>query len=448
MTGVAVDDGGGGGAVQEDGQQHGEGDNGPQLLGVCVEVLAVAEGVGEVEHRADAADPEHSRDQAFAPTATATDTEQAHPSGGGPHDEDQEQPYQGPLPGERRQPVSDEVATEQEEQEGGQQTFDLFGELVQDLVVAVAAFGGPDGAGGDEDREEAVAVQQLGGPVGEEGGAQGDEALHVLGEPKCRRPGPEEQQAQQPPCDDADRDPDGGAGQTVDEEPLPDPACRGPAAGRRGESERRKYEGEGQTVVQAGLGCEGEPDLVLVVLRVGGFPHPHLRRQHRIRRRQAASSVPSRAEQTARVCAAVPEPHPFGCGQVPGGRAGKRLGTAGQVDRLPARRTGMAPGALRRGRHRCRAPPRRHPCLPRRRRRAGERGGGGPYRPRLRGMERRRPRSVGTFPLKPRPRPGEAGLRTAVGQREYRFGPSGARIRVDVQEPRGSWRGETTWTSS
>ncbi|MGA5643470.1 hypothetical protein ACPCTN_32595 [Streptomyces cinereoruber] len=84
--------------MQHHGRQDGEGHGGPQPLRLRVEAVAVAEGVGEVEQGADAADPEHGGDQAFMRVRAAA--EQAREAGGRPDEQDEERSDQCALPGE------------------------------------------------------------------------------------------------------------------------------------------------------------------------------------------------------------------------------------------------------------------------------------------------------------------------------------------------------------
>lgn len=149
-------------------------------------------------------------------------------------------------------------------------------------MVAVGALGGPDGASGDEDGQEAVPSGQLRHSVGQEGRAERDEALPVLGQPQRPRARPEEQPAEQLAHQQPDQHTDGAPVTEVLRHPGTDP-LGGPAAARGGRQPHgRVRQREREPVVQTRLAGQGEPYVVLVVFVVRGLAHPYFRGEHRV----------------------------------------------------------------------------------------------------------------------------------------------------------------------
>ena len=193
-----------------------------------------------------------------------------------------------------------DLDAEEQQHEQREEPLQALDDLVHRAVVVVLALRGPHRHRAGEHREEAVALRHLGHAVRGQQRGQRQQRLALLGQPQ-RLLGRAERHAGEQPADqhtghDADRD----LADDVPGEPRADPAEHRAAGGHQ---HRGVDEGEGEAVVQPGLGREREPHLAGLaahgrVLRVrqvlrglvrdrrAGPADLHVGGEHRVRRCQ------------------------------------------------------------------------------------------------------------------------------------------------------------------
>ncbi len=246
---------------------HGERDGRPQP--VRGELGSLADAVGEVVDRPDAAHPEERDHAALTAVEARLRAEQRQETAERTDDEDESESDDDAAPVEVLQQPSAQGDAQRQQQHQRQQPLEPLGDVVHRGVVVVVPLGGSEGHRGGEDRQEAVAVGDLREAVRRDQRGQGGQRLTPLGDAQRVALGVEGDVGQHPADHDADRDPDHDLADEVPRDPLPPGEAPGTAGGDQG---RAIDERERQPVVEARLAGEGEAQLVrLVDLGVTGL---------------------------------------------------------------------------------------------------------------------------------------------------------------------------------